>query len=487
MSLAPPLSQIFNDLADATVAFELLHQTARQLNLEGAYDSRLALTLSRTSLHLDYGGWLVLGFRRPERVSIALLSGKVDLDSQFKISTFATGPDEPTVHSYDLPMSMVKPLSAELQAAYDQTLIFIAEKFEHWRNTPYLRHHKPELAEALFNIDKRTRLFDEGLPEADLTYERHLTPFNHAVGEEPSSYQITNDLAVAPTQPPESSMTPQQPIYSLPQLVADSYLDEAVIKQWLRALKRKKQAILYGPPGTGKTYLAKRLAQQLVSGGNGLIDLIQFHPAYSYEDFMQGLRPRLQTAGHLSYDLVAGRFVDFCRHAAGRDRSVLIIDEINRANLSTVFGELMYLLEYRQHTIKLASGESFHLPDNVYLIGTMNTADRSIALVDYALRRRFAFLQLRPQYEVLSRYHAQQQTGFEPSGLITVLKRINQQIGDWQYEIGPAFFLQTDLQTDLADIWQTEIEPYLEEFFFNNLDSVTQFRWSAVETILMGR
>ena len=139
----------------------------------------------------------------------------------------------------------------------------------------------------------------------------------------------------------------------------------------------------------------------------------------------------------------------------------------------------MYLLEYREKEIPLASGNTFRIPENVRIIGTMNTADRSITQFDYALRRRFAFIELRPNYEVLRRYHLK--TGFAVEGLIQILKRLNQAIGDKNYEIGISFFLTDNLREDIEDIWRMEIEPYLEEYFFNQLDKVQEFRWNIIK------
>jgi 5-methylcytosine-specific restriction protein B len=187
------------------------------------------------------------------------------------------------------------------------------------------------------------------------------------------------------------------PPYSLDQFSTDSGIDRDTLEMWTRAIERKGQAILYGPPGTGKTWTARLLARYLAAAGDGLIELVQFHPAYSYEDFVQGIRPAASN-GELTYALEPGRFLDFCTRASTRTGiSVLIIDEINRANLSRVLGELMYLLEYRTQAneVPLAGGNRLHIPEQVRVIGTMNTADRSIALVDHALRRRFAFLRLR--------------------------------------------------------------------------------------------
>jgi 5-methylcytosine-specific restriction protein B len=225
----------------------------------------------------------------------------------------------------------------------------------------------------------------------------------------------------------------------------------------------------------------------LVGGQDGFIELVQFHPAYAYEDFMQGLRPQAGAGGGLEYPLVPGRFLEFCRKAEGRaGRCVLILDEINRADLARVFGELMYLLEYRDRAIPLASGgERFYIPGNVRLIGTMNTADRSIALVDHALRRRFAFLPLRPNYDLLRHYHRREATGFEVEGLIKLLKRLNGAIGDPHYEVGVTFFLNQHLAADIADIWQMEIEPYLEEYFFDQPAQVEAFRWEHIKAEIL--
>lgn len=267
--------------------------------------------------------------------------------------------------------------------------------------------------------------------------------------------------------------------YTLAECAENISIDEEQLKRWLFSIQRKKQAILYGSPGTGKSFIAENIAKHLTSLSDGFSELIQFHPAYSYEDFIQGIRP-LNQDGKLVYSLVEGRFLEFCEKAKCHTGTcVLIIDEINRANLSQVFGELMYLLEYREKEIPLAAGGMFYIPKNVYIIGTMNTADRSIALVDYALRRRFAFIELRPNYEVLRRYH--EKIGIEVDGLINILQQVNQSIADKNFEIGISFFLTKSLKEELEDIWCMEIEPYLEEYFFNQPDKVDEFSWQKVK------
>ena len=271
--------------------------------------------------------------------------------------------------------------------------------------------------------------------------------------------------------------------------VGASYDDQALavetgysadqLNGWVVQLRRKQQLILYGPPGTGKTYLAERLARYLVDGG-GFSELVQFHASYAYEDFVQGIRPQV-VGGALHYELAAGHFLRFCDKArqVGEKPCVLIIDEINRANLARVFGELMYLLEYRQRPIALAGGGSeFSIPANVYLIGTMNTADRSIALVDQAMRRRFSFVRLRPNYQLLANYL--ENRGLPAEKLVSLIKEVNQAIGDEDCELGISFFMVADIATALAHVWQGEVEPYLEEVFFDRPDQMARFRWSKV-------
>ncbi len=283
----------------------------------------------------------------------------------------------------------------------------------------------------------------------------------------------------------EDGTAPEEPevheIYTIEQCSLETGVDRETIERWLAAIDRKGQAILYGPPGTGKTYIAQRLARLIASGGNGLVRIVQFHPAYSYEDFVIGIRPQTREDGLLEYPLLPGRFVQFCRIAAERSGpSVMVIDEINRANVARVFGELMYLLEYRDVKIPLSGGSDFSIPGNVRIIGTMNSADRSIALVDHALRRRFAMIEIRPDYEVLRRFHEGGRHGVDPEGVVRLLRRVNEAIDDPHYEIGISFFLRPDLALHLRDIWTMEIEPYLAEYFFDRPGRAEEFRWARV-------
>ena len=281
---------------------------------------------------------------------------------------------------------------------------------------------------------------------------------------------------------PPSYGWPIQPAYSAVQLADDTGYTLDEIETWTAALARKRQLIFYGPPGTGKSFLAHKLAAHVVGGTDGLLEVVQFHPAYDYVDFVEGLRPRT-VAGQIQYEWVEGRLLDFCGRARQRQGPcVLLIDELNRANLAQVFGELLYLLEYPSHEVRLASGRRFALPPNLRLLATMNTADRSIALVDHALRRRFALVPLGPNEAVLRHYHGR--TGYNPEPLIDLLRQLNQAIGDPHYALGISYFLRPHVAQELPAIWRMEVEPYLEEYFFNRPDQLEAWRWAAVASRL---
>ena len=611
--LGRPFNQVFVDVEEAEWAFDLLAETMQRLGIQNPGDERFALTVAHRygglNLHLNFGNWLVLGFRGPnlqaERVRICLLSGLADLGPSLVEHSFAQAEEEPRVVGYGLPIHLVRPLEGVMREAYLAALDVAAVRFRSYTGCPYRKSHLSEIAEAVFDPEKRMKLLKGGLSEDSPTSEepnvwwvnqgqtldaeraggylwaptsskggRQLYHWDtldelreddmvlhYAHGRLGYVSRVTAPAVMAerphgiesnewqeagrlvrvdyhdlrppialetfsqrlsrldiPQGPLDSNGRPKQgylfrltpealrlieqsqpdtvwpdfveqppgrvagalnPVYTLAQCAAETGFEQAELTRWVRAIERKKQVILYGPPGTGKTYVAERLAKHLVGGGDGFLDLVQFHPAYAYEDFIQGIRPRARADGQLDYPVVPGRFLDFCRQASGRqDRCVLIIDEINRANLARVFGEMMYLLEYRDREVPLAAGGSLSIPANVRMIGTMNTADRSIALVDHALRRRFAFLALYPNYDLLRGFH--EATGFDPEPLIGVLRRLNTQIGDRHYEVGITFFLREDLERDIEDVWRMEIEPYLEEYFFDQPDKVDDCRWDRV-------
>ncbi len=287
---------------------------------------------------------------------------------------------------------------------------------------------------------------------------------------------------------PDRYERPVQPKHRLAdadvtELASDLLYDGADLQRIAKLLDDKRQVIFQGPPGTGKTYAARKLARHL-SGSDERVTLVQFHPSYAYEDFVQGYRPTLTAAGQAGFTLRDGPLVTAA--AAARDEPdaphFLIIDEINRGNLAKVFGELYFLLEYRDEGIApqyAAEGEDpFSLPENLYVIGTMNTADRSIALIDLALRRRFHFVEFHPDKPpvegLLERWLEREGNGMK--WLPEMVVRANAKLDDRQAAIGPSYFMKKDLDEGKARlIWEHNVLPYIEERLYGQADRLSEF------------
>jgi 5-methylcytosine-specific restriction protein B len=197
------------------------------------------------------------------------------------------------------------------------------------------------------------------------------------------------------------TMTPNSQHSRYADICKKTFLPESFFADCERLLEAKKQIVLQGAPGTGKTFVAEQLAV-LWAGDKKRVKVVQFHESYGYEDFVHGIKPeRDPVTAQTAFVPTPGIFLRFCEEiekdkSTPKPRYVMLIDEINRAKTARVFGELLYLLEYRDKEVELQNGTCFSIPSNLYIVGTMNTTDKSIALVDYALRRRFAFVDLVP-------------------------------------------------------------------------------------------
>lgn len=285
----------------------------------------------------------------------------------------------------------------------------------------------------------------------------------------------------------------RQPVepYSINQAHQDLFFPLDHFTRLVTSIKLRKNLILQGPPGTGKTFIARRLAWCLIGRkDSGPIGMVQFHQSYAYEDFVQGYRPTGD-----GFELKDGVFHRFCERARAKPDMphVFIIDEINRGNLSRIFGELLMLIEADKrsddYAVELVYSEKrFHVPDNVFIIGMMNTADRSLAMVDYALRRRFAFETLEPAFGTahgraeFEKYLGEKGADPDLARLISDrMHKLNETIRDEPelgggFQIGHSYFVPRDGEEPSEDWYRnvvdTQIAPLLREYWFDAPESV---------------
>ena len=256
--------------------------------------------------------------------------------------------------------------------------------------------------------------------------------------------------------------------------------------------------ILYGPPGTGKTYHSVIHAVKICDGEDknyeealkrfnelkqlNRIVFTTFHQSYGYEEFIEGIKPISTSSGDVTYKVAPGVFKKFCDEARGdkENKYVFIIDEINRGNISKIFGELITLIEddkRDEFSAKLPySGDNFAVPSNVYILGTMNTADRSIALLDTALRRRFTFIEMMPEPEILPNKTIADNFG-NTINLTNMLKTINDRIEylyDREHTIGHAYFCKVKEFNDLKEVFINKIIPLLQEYFYEDYGQIRE-------------
>ena len=283
---------------------------------------------------------------------------------------------------------------------------------------------------------------------------------------------------------------------SLEPYTRENFLDEVFVSEkelsdLENLLKNKKNIILQGAPGVGKTFCARRLAYEIMGEKDeSRVSLIQFHQNYSYEDFIMGFKPN-----GAEFELQRGIFYKFCIAAANNpDKSYFfIIDEINRGNLSKIFGELLMLIEkgYRGEKLSLAyKDEKFSVPQNLYIIGMMNTADRSLAMIDYALRRRFSFFEMKPGFDTEGFRKYQDSLNNEHfNRLVDCIKQLNQAIAADEslgsgFELGHSYLCERKEVNDdwLHQVINYDIVPMLQEYWFDNRKEVEKWK-SALNAV----
>jgi 5-methylcytosine-specific restriction protein B len=476
--LAPPFDAIFGDRPTAEWAFDLFAETVTRLG-GWADDPRFALTLpyGRKMMRLNLGNWLVIDVsaRRDVLHLTALIESMERAYAFERGEPFARADDRLAV--FAVPLATARAWPEELDVIYKESMLVMAERFGSYGASPRRRAHQAELFRALFDRAERERLFAAGLPAAQGASRRddRQTP--------------TPDRRPPVVREPAAQWTlaePRPQPYGRDDFLRQTYLTAPVADELHDLLLENKQIILYGPPGTGKTHVARHLGRWLTDLAGPppeRLTVIQFHPAYSYEEFIEGIRPESRQSGgryYVDYPPRPGVFVRFCRRAERVDGAcVFVIDEINRGNIPRIFGELMLLLEYRDEAVPLPySGDRFRIPPNVYLIGTMNTADRSIALVDFALRRRFHFFRFGADPDLFDRWLA----GRPPAVpyLSALYRRLaTEAVDDPDYAIGPSAFMRELDEAGLARLWRRSVMPYLEEYYVDQPARARLWAWDG--------
>jgi len=327
----------------------------------------------------------------------------------------------------------------------------------------------------------------------DLVDEHDLTP----MGLDIAAWFAANPQLVSGAEtelePELNTPEPGSAGYGRQQFLARTLFDDGELVEVERLLEDKPQLILYGPPGTGKTWIAEHLARFLTGDAPDQIQMLQFHPSYGYEDFIEGIRPT-PDGDRVTYPVVPGVFREFCRRATEHPdlRYVLVVDEINRGNLPRIFGELLFALERRGTPVTLSqSREAMRVPHNLILLGTMNTADQSIALLDMALRRRFHFLRVEPNPEQLSGWLVSHGVS-HMKPVAAILRALNLRLQGRGVArdrlVGHSHFMRPQLDEDtLPLIWRGSIIPLIEELFPGQDDIISTFDYETFVEPKLGR
>ena len=370
------------------------------------------------------------------------------------------------------------------------------EQYPPFRVTPFGKAYRqtgygdPERGASEAEIYEHALEFlDRFIEEAS---ERDLT-LRHRLDAQSLVWAIQDEEPVAPVAPAEDDHAKTGTDISLEKLAEELMWEPDRLRMVIHGLEDKGQVIFQGPPGTGKTYVARRIAQWYQAQG-GNYRIVQFHPSYTYEDFVEGFRPFLTEAGQAGYQLARGPLRRMAEQAQDNPdaRFILVIDEINRGNLSKILGELYFLLEYRDEEIDLQySPEQFRLPKNLWLIGTMNTTDRSIALVDAALRRRFYFFGFYPDEPPIQGLLRRWLKDNNPDALwvADLMDAANRKLGDRHLGIGPSHFMKNDPPLDesrVRFIWEQAVIPYIEEQYFGDEARLKEFGYDRLMADIKG-
>jgi MoxR-like ATPase len=325
---------------------------------------------------------------------------------------------------------------------------------------------------------------DELAGDILLTFDRLLPAFACAAEADPRP--LLARRAGVPNGPP-----PYEPA----SFHRETYLSEVWLDRVLGLLRLKKQLVLQGVPGTGKTHVARCLARLLTHDRPECVRLVQFHPAYSYEEFVEGLRARaaeVNGKNEMTFPVEDGVLCQFAEQAAARpsEPHVLLVDELNRGNLPRIFGELLYLLEYRDQAVTLPySKREFRLPDNLFVLATMNQLDRSAVALDHALRRRFSFVDMAADPAVLASWlevHSPAEPGDETFGprVVRLFEELNRRLArdvGVEKQVGHSFFMIPDLTADkLAAVWDHHVRPLLLDYLGGREDRLRDYTPEAL-------
>lgn len=330
------------------------------------------------------------------------------------------------------------------------------------------------------------RVLEKPILKETLSNHRALSNLRILKAPYGSNFSLTDKQAASLRELTGVKLRP----FSKADALKELFINDDEFDYIINRLKTKKNIILQGPPGVGKTFIARRLAYSIMGVKDNIrAPMIQFHQSYSYEDFIQGFRPNDQG----NFELRNGVFYEFCMAAQSDEPTnpyFFIIDEINRGNLSKIFGELLMLIEADKRgpdfsvplTYSRTIIDKFCIPENLHLIGTMNTADRSLAMVDYALRRRFGFVYLKPQFTSVKFQGNLKMYGVKEELIGRIVDRItklNEAIAEDTknlgigYQIGHSYFCPDKSGVTYDEDWyryviKSEIEPLLNEYWFDD-------------------